>query len=188
MTTPPDSQLPVVQSQGVHRLESGHTITTAQSAALNRYTDPGALIDRLLQFNWNPDSEISEVIELARQDENLNVKMRAIQYLRQLVTDSMTQSGMIGTLTQSKKVNGVSTTLSTKVVANALPYYKQPNINTLVPQKGDSHDQEEIPTDPEDTSSPESTIIGDHKPPTGTTENFPGISCPIPDSSDSEEA
>ena len=201
------SQLSQPSQVPAHRkLETGQIISAEQSAELNRYMDPGAIIDRLVMFNWNPDTEISEVIEMAKQDDNLNVKMRAITYLRQLVTDSMTQSGMIATLTQSRKADGVNTTLSTKVVASALPYYKQThqnNLNTIISQKGDPNvnnpesptgtQESNSPEPSEESTEPESTIIGDHKPPTADSGGqFPGISVAVdpedsPDSAPNQE-
>jgi hypothetical protein len=106
--------------------EPSQIVTPEQRAILNRYTNPGDLANRLIEFNWNPDKELAEVIELAQQDDKLAVKMSAIRFLRQLVTDTMAQSGMIATITQSQRKDGISTTLSTKVVADSLPYYKQP--------------------------------------------------------------
>ena len=181
-------------------------LTDGEVAALNQYTDPGALIRRLYTYNWNPDMELEEVIRMAKQDESLGVKMRAITFLRKLVTDSMTQSGMIATLTQSRKADGVNTTLSTKVVASALPYYKQThqnNLNAIISQKGDPNallaeipgNLEEIPepsnepTEPTEPKEPESTVIGDHKPPTADSGGqFPGISVPTDPSDTSDPA
>ena len=193
---------PAVPLPPTHRkLETGQIISSEQSAELNRYMDPGAIIDRLVMFNWNPDAEISEVVEMAKQDDNLNVKIRDIQYLSELVTDSMTQSGMIATLTQSSKDGNMSTTLSTKVVAGSLPYYEkiqqmkqvEQKEQIVETQKGDTNVQteqeEEETTEQEDTTCDTAapgeqsdnleTGLGDHKPPTVAGQSqYPGISTP----------
>ena len=182
-------------------------LTDGEVAALNQYTDPGALIRRLYTYNWNPDMELEEVIRMAKQDESLGVKMRAITFLRKLVTDSMTQSGMIATLTQSSKDGNMSTTLSTKMVAGSLPYYEkiqqmkqveqnehiEQNEHTAETQKGDTNVQteqeEEETTEQEDTTCDTAapgeqsdnleTGLGDHKPPTVAGQSqYPGISTP----------
>lgn len=140
----PDN-LPVAPQEQSDNLPQELTpLTDGEVAALNRYTDPGALIRRLYTYNWNPDMELEEVIRMAKQDESLGVKMRAITFLRKLVTDSMTQSGMIATLTQSSRDGNMSTTLSTKVVAGSLPYYEKIQQMKQVKQSEQEHtDQEE---------------------------------------------
>lgn len=96
-------------------------LTVNQLRELGTYTNPADLLDRFDVYDWNHDSEIRELTELAKQNENLSVKLAAIKYLGEVVRNAMKAAGLLVHATKTTKgMDGSTLTLTADLVAASL--------------------------------------------------------------------
>jgi len=91
------------------------------SAAILSYSDPNLIAGVLNQLGWSCNQEIIETLYMARQNENLSVKLSAIKHLRTLLKEAAEASGLIGNVSRTiPGADGSTMTFSTKRMTTAL--------------------------------------------------------------------
>jgi len=68
------------------------------------FSDVNLVSSLFEQYKWTLNEEIKEILYVCRQNQNLAAKLSAIKMLREIVKDTMENSGMIGNV--SKKIKG----------------------------------------------------------------------------------
>ena len=135
---------------------------------LTSFVNPIPLLENLEKEGYTPSFAITEVVKLAKQDENLTIKLKAIRFLHQLVTEALQAAGLLVHAARTVKTEGGDTlTLSAELVAASLPKPQNP--------KGEPENETE-------KQNPKlSKPTGIHKPPKAEWQNlFPGISATEP--------
>ena len=85
------------------------------------YNDPNLVSNLLDGFGWSVKTEILETLKIAKQDLNMSAKLKAIQYLRTVIRETVEASGMLGTVSQQVKgEDGSVSTFSAKNVMTRL--------------------------------------------------------------------
>jgi len=70
------------------------------------FNDPSLIANVFKHMGWSPTLEITETLKMAKQDNNLNVKLRAIKHLRELMKEAGEASGLIANMSQSRPLPG----------------------------------------------------------------------------------
>jgi len=62
---------------------------------LIKFADATTLAKVLETSGWSSHEEVREILNLIRQDDNLNIKLKALQYMREIVINSLKMSGAL---------------------------------------------------------------------------------------------
>lgn len=85
------------------------------------FNDPSLIANVFRHLGWSPSLELTETVKLAKQDNNLNVKLRAIKHLRELMKEAAESSGLIANVSQTRPLpGGGSTTFHAKRIVEAM--------------------------------------------------------------------
>ncbi len=121
--------------------EGENALTIEQLTKLNEFISLASLAQKFDFYGWSHDEEIHTLVRLAKQDENLNVQLRATQYIREITKDALAAAGLLVHATKtSKDEAGNITTFSTDLVASAL---KPKAVISDKPDKSDEGEQKD---------------------------------------------
>ena len=169
-------------------------LTPDQLQRLIGFSDPISLLEQLETCDWNNKEEIQQLVELARQEDNLNVKLRAIKYLRELLYQALEGLGLrVHAKRTLAGTDGSTISLSADLIAKALsdkPIKILPeNIESEVaPPQGEPNDSRNRSKNESTSETTSETTkegggcvdkdqsTGDHRPPGESYSNlFPGL-------------
>ena len=96
------------------------------------FNDPALIANVFRHMGWSPSLEITETIKLAKQDNDLGVKLRAIKHLRELLRESAEAAGLIANVSQTKPLpGGGNQTFQAKRIIAAMNPTKQIESNQI---------------------------------------------------------
>lgn len=91
------------------------------AALILSFNDANLTAHIFMQLGWTLTDEIKETLNLAKQNTNLSVKLRAIQHLHKIMQDTAETSGMLAQVSQTvSRSDGGRTTFSAKRLAQVL--------------------------------------------------------------------
>lgn len=83
--------------------------------------NPEILDEALIEAGWTTEEEIQELLYLSRQNENLNIKFKAIKYLRELRVEALKMAGEIVNASATEGQDGVrNLTFTGQLIKNTL--------------------------------------------------------------------
>jgi len=154
-------------------------LSPADIQQLASFTDIGEMLDALKTRKWTGDTELDELIAVARQNENLSAKISAIKYIRELLYETMQASGLMVKATRTfRGADGTTLTLSSDLIASALEAKQKRDKK----QKGETNNASD--PNPENTKGKEAASEDpSHRPPKADTAGLlPGIATSPPNS------
>lgn len=111
-------------------------------AAITSFNDPNIIMNMFEELGWSYSLEIKETLALAKQNDNLSIKFKAIKYLRELLREAAETAGYVANVSQTiPNAQGGTTTFSGKQMAGMLNPVKQ--IKSIIKEPQNDTGQQE---------------------------------------------
>ena len=122
--------------------------------AILSFSDPNILAHILKQVGWTFSDEIKETVEMAKQCENLSVKLSAVKHLRELLKEAAETSGMVANVSRTiPGKDGEITVIHAKQMASALAPASKQIESKVIEEKENEQETETKEIEPVDGGS-----------------------------------